>query len=621
LSGFFCGASDLTELILCLFALILGPLLYQLSSAKEKTYAFFDGFVLAAVGGLVLFEILPRSISALGVTAILFAIFGFLVPHFLEHRLDSLPVSPRTILSGLIIAGLVIHQLLDGAALHGPDVSGAQHVLSALGIAIILHQVPKGFLLWELARKASGLAAAALVIGGLLLATMTGFLLGAPLVGLLEQGPILYFQAFIAGGLLHVVVHHVSFGAGEKPQGSWAFWGGVGALAALLLFIWMPEAPFIEPVSPGASDFRTAFLNLSLESAFPILLGLLASGLLQAFYSSKPMEWFRGRNRFMESMRGIIFGIPLPVCSCGVTPIYHTLVRRGVSSAAAIAFLIATPEIGVDSFFLSFRMLGTEITLIRLGMAFLVALLTSTILAPLYRKVLPDPAPEMEPIEAFGSEKGLGAKLKTTARYGFVELVDQIGAWLVAGIVIAALLEPYLDPRWFSGLPPGLDILILSLAGLPIYVCASGATPLAAVLLSKGVSAGAVLAFLITGPTTNITTFGVLSRLHGTGRALALPMTVFAISVVLGFSVNSITGTLQPDAVKELMAHPHGPLELVCTSIMGILLALSLLRLGPRRFLGKLAGESSLGQPASSGHKHSHDTDPCCDVVQEPASG
>jgi hypothetical protein len=98
-------------------------------------------------------------------------------------------------------------------------------------------------------------------------------------------------------------------------------------------------------------------------------------------------------------------------------------------------------------------------------------------------------------------------------------------------------------------------------------------------------------------------------------------MTVFAISVVLGFSVNSITGTLQPDAVKELMAHPHGPLELVCTSIMGILLALSLLRLGPRRFLGKLAGESSLGQPASSGHKHSHDTDPCCDVVQEPASG
>ena len=154
----------MTELLLCLLALLCGPLLYQLARARRNTYAFFDGFVLVAVGGIVLIEILPGKFQALGIIALPVAIAGFIFPHALEHWLDSLPVSPRTILSGLIVAGLIIHQLLDGAALRSGDEALG---LSALAMAVILHQLPKGFLLWDIARKAKGAAAAALVVLGL----------------------------------------------------------------------------------------------------------------------------------------------------------------------------------------------------------------------------------------------------------------------------------------------------------------------------------------------------------------------------------------------------------------------------------------------------------------------
>jgi len=601
----------LTELIVCLFALALGPLLYQLSNARFQSYAFLDGFVLVAVGGLVLLEILPRTVISIGVPAVAVAVLGFLLPHFVEHRLGSLPVSPRTILSGLIILGLIVHQLLDGAALQVPDPEGHLHTLSTLGIAVILHQVPKGFLLWELAKKARGSLAAVVVIAGLLAATVAGYLVGKPVLNLLAHHSLDYFQAFVGGGLLHVVVHHVSLGVEGEPRSVRAFWSGAGALAAVASFAFLPEVHileegprFLEPVSQGTLDFRTTFLHLALESAPPILLGFLTAGLIQALIPAGPLLWFRGRNRFSEALRGIVLGIPLPVCSCGVTPIYHTLIHRGVPAAAAIAFLIATPEIGVDSFFLSLSLLGWKVTVIRLAMAFTVAFFASSILAGLYRKVLPAEGlpPEEDIEERLLSRDGTLKKFGRALHYAFGELVDDIGVWLVAGLALAALAEPYLNPSWFLGLPQGLDVVFMALVGLPVYVCASGATPLAAVLLSKGISTGAVLAFLITGPTTNVTTLGILSRLHGWRRAMALPVTLFVLCVAIGVGINAVAPHLQERTVQEITSEPHGFLEATSAIFLSLLLALSILRLGPRRFLGKIGGGGELAC-----HSCSHD--------------
>lgn len=602
----------MTELALCILALLLGPVAYHMSRARRTTYAFFDGFVLVGVAGLVLFEILPNTISGLGFTAVPVAIFGFFFPHAIEHRLGSVPVSPRTILRSLIILGLIIHQLLDGAALEVPDPDGHGSAPSALAMAVILHQLPKGFLLWDIARKAGGSKAAVLVIGGLIIATSAGFFAGAGILDLFASSWVLGFQAFVAGGLLHVVVHHVSGGAGGPPHSHVVLSSGAGALVALGLLVWAPDAH----LEAETASFRSVLFHLWIESAAPILLGFLAAGLLQSFVPVNSFKWFQKGNPFTQALRGVAIGLPLPICSCGVTPIYHTLIRRGAPPAAAVAFLIATPEIGLDSFFLSLRLLGLKITLIRVSMAFVIAIATSCILSRLFRHVLPDPAGA--PLDDVGKgeeHRTFARKLEHALRFGFGDLVDHLGAWLVAGIVIAAALEPWVQPEWFSSLPPGLDVILLALAGLPIYVCASSATPLAAVLLSKGVSVGAVLALLITGPATNVTTLGILGRIHGLGRAVLLPVTVLVLSVVSGFAVNGLLDGKAGPVVFNLAGREETYFAKACGVVLAGFIALSILRLGPRRFLGKMGSEYMLGLPADeeagsaggeSGHSHGH---------------
>lgn len=602
-----------TELILCAIALLLGPAVNVLTHSRKSAYALVDGFVLVGVGGLVLFEILPRTFTVIGVWAAPLAVFGFFFPHLLEHRLNSLPVSPRTILSSLIILGLAIHQLLDGAALAHTREEGHLEPLTTLGLAIILHQVPKGFLLWEIARKAGGVSAAAVVIIGLLATTALGFVLGDSILRVAEAETVSAFQSFVAGGLLHVVVHHVSGGVEGKPGSRLALWSGIGALSAATLFALLPHSHLVDAHELEGGSFRTKLLELGLESAPAILLGFLAAGALHAFVPLASLRLLRGSNALSSALRGIILGLPLPICSCGVTPLYHTLLKRGAPAAAAIAFLIATPEIGLDSFFLSWRLLGLETTLARLAVAFAVAVITALALSASYSRASQPQAGEIPDTDEHPVRSQSQSRPREALRYAGVELVDHLGAWLLAGLLIAAIAEPLLDPEWFAELPVGLEVPLLALVGLPIYVCASGATPLAAVLLAKGVSTGAAIAFLITGPTTNITTFGILARLHGTKKALLLPLTVLAASVAAGWTVNLVPGLAHPLGPRET-SHAHGTLEWAALAALLLLLGASILRNGPRHFLVSLLGGAGLeevepGATASprAAHGHGHD--------------
>ncbi|MCB9879495.1 MAG: permease [Planctomycetes bacterium] len=123
-------------------------------------------------------------------------------------------------------------------------------------------------------------------------------------------------------------------------------------------------------------------------------------------------------------------------------------------------------------------------------------------------------------------------------QFGFGPAVDNTATWILAGLVLSAMLMPYVDRDWIAGLPPGLDVPVAALLGLPIYVCATGSTPLAAMLLVQGLSPGAVLAFLLTGPATNVTTFGVLARLHGGRTAFVFAVAMWIGAVALGYLAN-----------------------------------------------------------------------------------
>ncbi|MEL6348901.1 MAG: permease, partial [Myxococcota bacterium] len=285
-----------------------------------------------------------------------------------------------------------------------------------------------------------------------------------------------------------------------------------------------------------------------------------------------------------QSARGILFGIPLPICSCGVLPLYESLLKRGAPPAAALAFLVATPELGVDALFLSVPLLGVPLTLTRIAAAVLIAITVALMM----QHTIPAQRQTVEPNET-EQPTPLPGRLRAGMKYGLVDLVDYTMPWILAGLAFAAMLEPLLGHDVLQQLPSIVQVPLFALIGIPLYVCASGATPMAAMAVHKGISAGAALAFLLAGPATNLTTFGMLSKLHGRKIAAWFGLAVVGLAVVIGWVVD-ILGA-QPPEVLHLAVDadaPPGLIAWICAAILTGLSLASLLRLGPRGVLAQI---------------------------------
>jgi hypothetical protein len=182
----------------------------------------------------------------------------------------------------------------------------------------------------------------------------------------------------------------------------------------------------------------------------------------------------------------------------------------------------------------------------------------------------------------------------------------------VAGLFVASLIEPLVDAAWLASLPDALEVPLLAIIGIPLYVCASGATPLVAVLMHKGLSAGAAIAFLLTGPATNIVTFGVLNALHGRRVALAFGVFVTGLAICMGYMVNLWMPSVSIP-LHELAAAESSVLNIVCLAGLCLLLLVSLLRQGPRGFIEQLAPfqdhDHHHGHAHAHAHEHEHDHD------------
>src|SRR5690606_36675335 len=244
-----------------------------------------------------------------------------------------------------------------------------------------------------------------------------------------------------------------------------------------------------------------------------------------------------------------------------------------------------TPELGVDAFLLSIPLLGWRFTLLRVGAAAIVALVVAMIVA----RFTADPGPTaVDPAEKDASKDPWLRRARRAAGIGFGEVADRTGPWILVGLLVAGFVDPLLETRFVQSLPGALEVIAFTLIGIPMYICASGATPLAAVFLQSGISPGAVLAFLLTGPATNVTTFGMLKALHGRRSALAFTISIVALTTALGFIVNAFGGVAVPQGSPE---HVHGPVSwLRSASLVALLIlfVLSILRRGPRVFFGEI---------------------------------
>ncbi|WP_395804193.1 permease [Archangium minus] len=580
---------------LSLAAWVMAPFVEWCVRGRRPATAALEGLVFVALGGMVLVHILPHSLSLAGMGALGAAVGGLGLALALGRRLPSA--------AGLVLAvvGLAVHAALEGRALsmHGTG-SG---VLALL--AVVLHRLPLGLGLWWLVRPVVGtLGASALLVTVALVGGMgMGWGGSAFEPGLLKGAALI--QAFTAGAFLPALFRGRA-GSAEEPAQRLA--AGLGAIAAIALLVLVSHAHPVLGAQPGELGAGTTFLHLSLETAPALLAAYVLTGLFQALLGEASLSWLSRGSALSQALRGSMVGMPLALCSCGVLPVYRGLIRKGVPIAAALSFLVAAPELGVSAFLVSVPLIGWPLTLARLGGAFAVAVLSGVLVS---RLIPASQVAAMASPSAGSSTLPLRQRLAHGLREGLVESVDHTAPWILVGLGMAALVEPLLAAEWLSSLPPGLDVPLFALLGVPSFVCASGATPLVAVLLHKGLSPGAALAFLITGPATNVTTFAVMSRLHGRKVTLAFGAVVALSSIGLGLALNMLLPAQTGLAHQPQHADHEGLVEWVGLVLLGALFLASLLRQGPRAFLTQLlpggdSGESTVptGNKLSELHVH-----------------
>jgi uncharacterized membrane protein YraQ (UPF0718 family) len=338
-------------------------------------------------------------------------------------------------------------------------------------------------------------------------------------------------------------------------------------------------------------DIAVAIWDVFFVASPYILLGLAAAGLLHVLVPADKVARWLGRPGFGSVARAAFLGIPLPLCSCAVVPVSIELSRKGASREASLAFLVSTPETGVDSILLTYGLMGPVMAVARP-----IAALVTSLVAAAASLLKPGPATE-RPAAASNSappaeEAACGdcaapnpvasGKTRRALRYGLVEMVDEIGFWLVVGLVLTGFITALVPDGIIEstlGQGPGA-LLALLILGIPLYMCASASTPVAAALMLKGISPGAALVFLLAGPATNASSLVVIARFFGRRFVSIYLASVVAVALSSGFLLDllvdrfgwSVEATLSAGESRRWLFH------LLSTGLLLILLAASFVR-------------------------------------------
>lgn len=310
------------------------------------------------------------------------------------------------------------------------------------------------------------------------------------------------------------------------------------------------------------TNYFSELIYLFKEMAPWLLLGLVFAGLLKVYFPQKHIDKYLGKANAKSAVNASLLGVPMPLCSCGVIPTGISFYKNGASKGATNSFLISTPQTGVDSIFATYSMLGWPFAILRPIVAFTTGIMGG-ILTNWLIKEKPKPALPVNPLfaglkldvkkagrkEATCDDADCGChpapakeshSLIKAANYAFVELLQDISKWLVLGFLVAALISVILPDDFFSmfrgyGI---FEILIVLAASVPIYVCATGSIPIAAVLLMKGVSPGAALVFMMAGPATNVATITVIGKTMGRKSMFIYLASIIGGAIFFGLLIN-----------------------------------------------------------------------------------
>ncbi len=295
--------------------------------------------------------------------------------------------------------------------------------------------------------------------------------------------------------------------------------------------------------------------RMLLESSVYILFGLVISGLLRVFLSPSAVATHLGKGRFRSVIKAGLLGIPIPLCSCGVLPAAVSLRKQGANTGATAAFLISTPESGVDSIAVSYALLDPILTIAR-PLAALITSFVAGVAENLFGKGVKEKAdnPDLSctvdgccdgidcPPETHGHHHTLVAKVKAGMRYALKEVWEDMASWFFLGLILAGAITAFVPTEVMSRYLGGgiYSMLFMLVIGIPIYICATASTPVAAALILKGVSPGAALVFLLAGPATNVTSLSVLFGVLGKRATVIYLGTIAVFALAFGLALDKI---------------------------------------------------------------------------------
>jgi uncharacterized membrane protein YraQ (UPF0718 family) len=282
-----------------------------------------------------------------------------------------------------------------------------------------------------------------------------------------------------------------------------------------------------------------AFWGTVVQMAPYLLFGFAMAGLMAIIVSRRFVETHLGGKGMMSVIKASVLGVPMPLCSCGVIPVATSLRQHGASKGATVSFLISTPETGIDSFFVTLSLMGGVMAVFRVIVAFVSGIVGGGLVDLMDRRDTAAPQEEKCDNDCCNEAKKENRLVKAV-KYGFVTLPRDIGKALLLGIAIAAAISAFVPDDFFQQyLPTGiLSMLVMMAVGIPMYVCASASVPVAAALIAKGISPGAALVFLITGPATNGATIATVWKVLGWKTAVVYLVSIAVCALVAGLTLD-----------------------------------------------------------------------------------
>ena len=295
--------------------------------------------------------------------------------------------------------------------------------------------------------------------------------------------------------------------------------------------------------------------QIALEMGPYIMLGLIAAVFVYAALPKDRIERWMGKRGIGSIVKGALAGIPLPLCSCGVLPVAMTLKRNGASDGATVSFLVSEPETGPDSIAVTYALINPLMTVVR-PIAALVTAITTGLAVERFAPAAAGAEPENRTGGTNMSYSSRGKRLKLSFLYVMHDFLPDIANWLVIGIVLSGVLAVLIPADWFMSVGSFGQMVMSVIVGIPLYICASASTPIAAVFLAKGMSPGAALVFLLVGPATNAASFLVIMRELGIKTSMVYLIGMIVTAVALGLIVNATMGSL--DWTPKIAGPGHG---------------------------------------------------------------